>query len=125
MAPEILKNSMHLFRIPLICAMIDIACAISLAGYGESVDIWAMGVITYLILSGVDPFRNIDLDKQLSAIIKANYTFEPVEHWKHVSEPAKAFVRECLSVDPAERLTSSTALEHKVSFSREHMGPSC
>lgn len=73
-----------------------------------------MGVITYHILSGVDPFRRDVLEQQIDAVVNANYKFEPLIYWTNVSETARQFIRECLTVDPTRRLTASRALEHKV-----------
>lgn len=78
--------------------------------YDEKVDIWAIGVIAYLLLSGVAPFggcyegeRYIDVK---SKVLKADFAFEPIESWKDVSQQAKDFISCVLVTDPAKRPTA-------------------
>jgi calcium/calmodulin-dependent protein kinase I len=47
----------------------------------------------------------------MNAILNADYKFDP-DYWSNVSESAKEFIRKCLNVDPAERLTAHAALGH-------------
>ena len=90
MAPEIFKKS----------------------GHGKPVDIWAMGVITYFLLCGYTPFdRDTDFE-EMQAILKADYSFTPVEFWRGVSDAGKEFVQRCLTIDPAKRMTAHEALTH-------------
>ncbi|KAA8499254.1 Calcium/calmodulin-dependent protein kinase type 1D [Porphyridium purpureum] len=79
-------------------------------GYDYSVDIWAVGVILYALLSGQLPFNIHD---------KANYErflfYGPSftqEVWKSVSNVAKWFVRAMLQVSPSRRLSALGALQH-------------
>jgi calcium/calmodulin-dependent protein kinase I len=90
MAPEIFKKS----------------------GHGKPVDIWALGVITYFLLCGYTPFDRDSSVAEMQAIIAGDYSFGPPEYWEHVSEKAKDFIRGCLTVDPALRLTIKQCLEH-------------
>ena len=48
----------------------------------------------------------------MQAILAADYSFTPIEYWRNVSEPARDFIRKCLTVDPRQRMTSHTALQH-------------
>ncbi|GLB40023.1 putative protein kinase superfamily protein [Lyophyllum shimeji] len=82
-------------------------------GHGKPVDIWAMGVVTYFLLAGYTPFDRDSQQLEMEAIIAGDYKFEPVEYWANVSETAKDFVRQCLTINPAERPTAAQALEHK------------
>lgn len=82
-------------------------------GHGKPVDVWAMGVITYFLLAGYTPFDRDSQQQEMEAIIAGDYKFEPHEYWQNVSETAKAFVRTCLTVDPALRPTAAEALAHK------------
>ncbi|EJP70878.1 Calcium/calmodulin-dependent protein kinase type I [Beauveria bassiana] len=81
-------------------------------GHGKPVDLWALGVITYFLLCGYTPFdRDTDFE-EMQAILKADYAFAPVEYWRGVSSHAKDFVRRCLTIDPARRITAHEALQH-------------
>lgn len=78
--------------------------------YDEKVDIWAVGVITYLLLSGDAPFggccegeSSSDVRKK---ILSAEFSFEPEEYWYHVSEQAKHFISTLLVENPKERPTA-------------------
>ncbi|KAK7449245.1 Calcium/calmodulin-dependent protein kinase type I [Stygiomarasmius scandens] len=82
-------------------------------GHGKPVDIWAMGVITYFLLAGYTPFDRDSQQAEMEAIIAGDYKFEPHEYWANVSETARDFVRECLTIDPANRPTAEEALKHK------------
>ncbi|KAI9184340.1 Calcium/calmodulin-dependent protein kinase type I [Blastocladiella emersonii ATCC 22665] len=80
--------------------------------YSKPVDMWAIGVIAYFLLSGYTPFdRNTTVD-EIQAIIRADYAFEPKEYWTHVSDVAKDFIRGLLKLDPNERMTARQALAH-------------
>jgi len=81
-------------------------------GYGKPVDIWAMGVTTYLLLSGEMPFRSENPKLVSLAIIYGSYDFEPPERWADVSETAKDFISACLTVKPAQRPTAADLLKH-------------
>jgi calcium/calmodulin-dependent protein kinase I len=80
-------------------------------------DIWAIGVITYFLLCGMTPFDRDSNMEEMQAILNADYKFDP-DYWSGVSETAKDFIRCCLTVDPAARLTAHQALEHP--FLAEH-----
>jgi serine/threonine protein kinase len=84
------------------------------AGHGKPVDVWAMGVVTYFLLAGYTPFDRDSQQLEMEAIIAGDYKFEPAEYWANVSETAKDFVAECLTIDPASRPTAAEALNHKV-----------
>ncbi|ESK84761.1 calcium calmodulin dependent protein [Moniliophthora roreri MCA 2997] len=93
-------------------------------GHGKPVDIWAMGVITYFLLAGYTPFDRDSQQAEMEAIIAGDYKFEPIEYWANVSETARDFVRECLTIDPASRPTAEEALSHKwLADSQPHFVP--
>lgn len=80
--------------------------------YDEKVDIWAMGVITYLLLSGETPFGGVDGESLFSVrsrIMKGHCEFEPAEIWDHVSDEAKNFIKRLLDPDSATRPTAKEA----------------
>ncbi|KAL0946273.1 hypothetical protein HGRIS_012525 [Hohenbuehelia grisea] len=82
-------------------------------GHGKPVDVWAMGVITYFLLAGYTPFDRDTQQAEMEAIIAGDYKFEPAEYWANVSDTARSFVTECLTIDPQSRPTAAEALQHK------------
>jgi len=93
-------------------------------GHGKPVDIWALGVITYFLLAGYTPFDRDSQQHEMEAIIAGDYKFEPIEYWANVSDTAKDFIRECLTIDPRNRPTAAECLKHKwLSDSTPHFVP--
>lgn len=81
-------------------------------GHSFPVDMWAVGVLTYFMLSGYMPF-DCDTEKETKELIqKADFEFEPAEYWVHVPESGKNFIARCFELDPSKRLTARAALEH-------------
>lgn len=81
-------------------------------GHGKPVDLWALGVITYFLLCGYTPFDRDSDFEEMQAILNADYSFTPVDYWRGVSDGAKDFIRRCLTIDPARRMTAHEALQH-------------
>ena len=81
---------------------------------GEGVDMWALGVITYILLSGTHPFdlSNDASDEQIEHnIISNNLSFDdPV--WESVSPSAIELIRLLLAQDANDRPSAEEALEH-------------
>jgi serine/threonine protein kinase len=75
-------------------------------------DVWAIGVITYFLLCGYTPFDRDSNLEEMQAILVADYSFTPLEYWRGVSQTARDFIRRCLTVDPAKRMTAHEALSH-------------
>mmetsp|Transcript_16589 Transcript_16589/g.24802 ORF Transcript_16589/g.24802 Transcript_16589/m.24802 type:complete len:454 (-) Transcript_16589:75-1436(-) len=74
--------------------------------YTEKCDVWGIGVIAYLLMSGDPPFGGCagePLRQVRNNILKANYRFKPEFIWKNVSEEGKDFIRELLQLDPMKR----------------------
>lgn len=74
--------------------------------YDEKCDIWALGVITYLLLCGQTPFGGLDGESLLSVkekIMRAELVYEPKEAWESVSDAGKAFVSQLLISNPRDR----------------------
>lgn len=79
--------------------------------YDCSVDLWSVGVITYILLCGYEPFFDDNEAEMFKKIIKVDYEFDP-QWWSEVSENAKDLIRKLLSRDPKQRLTAAQALAH-------------
>ena len=80
--------------------------------YNEKTDIWAIGVITYLLLSGETPFGGLDQEDLLLVkqnIMQAKVLFIPADIWEQVSDQGKAFVKRLLQGDPSMRPTAKEA----------------
>jgi calcium-dependent protein kinase len=81
--------------------------------YDEQCDVWAIGVIAFLLLSGNPPFGGCggpeSMMKVRDNILSCKYAFEPQDIWEHVSEKGKDFIRHMLVVDPKMRPTAKAA----------------
>lgn len=75
-------------------------------------DVWAIGVITYFLLCGYTPFDRDSNLEEMQAILVADYSFTPIEYWRHVSTNARTFIQRCLTIDPTMRITAHQALSH-------------
>jgi len=81
------------------------------AGYGNEVDMWSIGVITYILLCGFPPFYGDTVPEIFEQIMEANFDY-PEEYWGQVSKEAKDFINKLLVVDSGKRLTAAAALKH-------------
>jgi calcium-dependent protein kinase len=79
--------------------------------YGMECDVWSLGVVMFVLLSGVQPFDGLGLYHVLKKISTGDYTFDPVL-WQPVSSTAKDLVSRMLTVSPAKRITLLEALSH-------------
>jgi serine/threonine protein kinase len=81
--------------------------------HGKPVDMWAMGVVLYMLLAGYPPFYQADEDPRAMyrRILTGNYQFHP-EYWSAVSPEAKDLITGLLTVDPVARLTVDQVLAH-------------
>jgi len=80
-------------------------------GYDKEVDMWSIGVITYILLCGFPPFYNEKLQLLFEQIMRADYDF-PADYWSEISDNAKDFIRKLLVVEPSKRMNSEQALQH-------------
>lgn len=83
---------------------------LSASGYDMEVDLWSVGVITYLLLCGFPPFYGDTLPEVFEQIMKADFEF-PSPYWDDISSTAKEFIQKLLVVDPKKRLTAQQAME--------------
>ncbi|XP_041444320.1 death-associated protein kinase 2 isoform X2 [Xenopus laevis] len=78
---------------------------------GLAADMWSIGVITYILLSGASPFLGENKQETLSNITAVNYEFDE-EFFSHTSNLAKDFIRRLLVKDTRKRLSILDALRH-------------
>lgn len=81
------------------------------APYGAACDMWACGVILYMLLSGQAPFSSPSHPRLLRNIVAGRFSFDGPA-WKRISSEAKDLIAKLLLVDPHQRLTASAALVH-------------
>ncbi|KAK2512405.1 hypothetical protein Q9233_016299 [Columba guinea] len=79
--------------------------------YGKPVDIWACGVILYILLVGYPPFWDEDQHKLYQQIKAGAYDF-PSPEWDTVTPEAKNLINQMLTINPAKRITAHEALKH-------------
>jgi len=94
MAPEIIQNKV----------------------YNEKVDIWSIGVITYMLLSGSNPFPGQTKEKVKEMIVNSRELIErnlAGKRFQHVSANAKDFITKCLTKDANLRWSAEQLLSHK------------
>jgi len=88
-APEILKNER----------------------YGKPVDLWAAGIICYILLSGYPPFGGESDCELLNSVVSGSFEYFSPE-WDEISDNAKDFINKLLTVDPHKRMTIKEAINH-------------
>jgi len=76
--------------------------------YGKQADMWSLGVVLYVLLSGTPPF---DVGQGFDIVGDAKIKF-PEEHWAEVSEQARDLVRKLLVTDPRKRISVLEACKH-------------
>jgi len=79
--------------------------------YKEKCDIWSVGVIVYMLLSGSPPFNGTHDHEILIKVKRGEYSIEG-PRWNGVSDQAKDFIKMLLVKDPDERCSAAEALKH-------------
>ncbi|XP_071062691.1 calcium/calmodulin-dependent protein kinase type II delta 1 chain isoform X4 [Pseudochaenichthys georgianus] len=79
--------------------------------YGMPVDMWACGVILYILLVGYPPFWDEDQHRLYQQIKAGAYDF-PSPEWDTVTPEAKDLINKMLTINPAKRVTATDALKH-------------
>ncbi|XP_062405304.1 myosin light chain kinase 3 isoform X2 [Sardina pilchardus] len=74
-------------------------------------DMWSVGVITYMLLSGLSPFMGDNDTETMNNILHANWDFD-AEAFENVSEEAKDFVSKLLIPAKCGRLSASGCMKH-------------
>lgn len=76
-------------------------------GYNEKIDIWAVGVVCYEMLTGRLPFQSLFEKDTIRKIINDEPNFENL----HLTESCINFMKKCLAKDPVDRLSAHAALQ--------------
>lgn len=79
--------------------------------YGKAVDVWSIGVISYILLCGYPPFYDENDANLFAQILKGDYEFDS-PYWDEISDSAKDFIQHLMCVDVEKRYTCRQALGH-------------
>jgi len=80
--------------------------------YDEKCDMWSLGVITYMLLSGTPPFPGGGEGEILQRVKKGQFSLD-INRFEGVSDHAKDFIRKLLVMDPKKRMSASEAQAHE------------
>ena len=78
--------------------------------YDEKCDIWACGVIFYILLCGYPPFNGETNDEIYEAVLSGKFQF-PEEDWGQVSQDAKDLIKKMLTKDPKKRISALYSMQ--------------
>lgn len=83
------------------------------SGYGLKIDVWAAGVILYILLCGFPPFVSHDNDQEklFDCILSGQYDF-PEDYWQGISHSAKDLIQNMLQLAPDLRFSAEDVLDH-------------
>ncbi|CAF0913811.1 unnamed protein product [Rotaria sordida] len=88
--------------------------------YGKPVDIWACGVILYILLVGYPPFWDEDQHRLYNQIKAGAYDY-PSPEWDTVTTEAKRLIDSMLNINPSRRISATDALKHPWICQRERV----
>ncbi|ORZ11954.1 kinase-like domain-containing protein [Absidia repens] len=91
-------------------------------GHGRPVDLWSVGVITFVLLCGYTPFYGEDQAALFENIMSGKYEFDE-EYWGDISDSAKNMIDNLLAFDPEKRITAKDALQHPWITNEEEQVP--
>ncbi|XP_041095030.1 death-associated protein kinase 2 isoform X2 [Polyodon spathula] len=77
----------------------------------EAADMWSLGVITFILLSGTSPFQGDTDEETLTNIVSLTYEFDE-QHFSQTSAMAKDFIQSLLVKEPSDRMTAVESLIH-------------
>ncbi|XP_017853714.1 calcium/calmodulin-dependent protein kinase type 1 isoform X2 [Drosophila busckii] len=79
--------------------------------YGKAVDVWSIGVISYILLCGYPPFYDENDANLFAQILKGEFEFDS-PYWDEISDSAKQFIKNLMCVTVEKRFTCKQALAH-------------
>ncbi|UYV72615.1 DCLK1 [Cordylochernes scorpioides] len=82
-------------------------------GYGTKVDVWAAGIISYILLCGFPPFHSPanDQEELYGQILAGKFTFLS-PYWDNISHSAKDLISHMLELNPDRRFSADDVLDH-------------
>ncbi|KAL3074035.1 hypothetical protein niasHT_035777 [Heterodera trifolii] len=75
-------------------------------------DMWSVGVLAFILLSGLSPFGGENDDETLENVKKCDWNMDDEPTFEGISDEAKDFIRRLLILDPKERMSVHQALDH-------------
>ncbi len=78
--------------------------------YNEKCDIWACGVILYIILCGYPPFEGSNEKEIMEKIVEGKYRIDGLD-WEDITNGAKNLIKKLLTYDPTQRISAEDALK--------------
>ncbi|KAL3088858.1 hypothetical protein niasHS_009150 [Heterodera schachtii] len=75
-------------------------------------DMWSVGVLAFILLSGLSPFGGENDDETLENVKKCDWNMDDEPSFEGISDEAKDFIRRLLILDPKERMSVHQALDH-------------
>ncbi|XP_071053767.1 triple functional domain protein isoform X4 [Onthophagus taurus] len=79
---------------------------------GKHTDLWAVGVLVYVMLSGVSPFLDDSVEETTANILKCDFCF-PEDYFTTVSDKAKALIKLLLNLVPKQRISMEDCLQNQ------------
>ena len=80
--------------------------------YGKECDMWSLGVLMFLLLSGDFPFDGENRAELFNKIQKTKYNFDQ-QCWDYITKEAKEMIQRLLQKNPKMRITASQTLAHR------------
>lgn len=89
--------------------------------YQSSTDVWSLGVVFFIMLSGTFPFESAtgDVQETKDIISRGRFSF-PLHHWTGVSLQAQDLISQMLLMDPSRRITMEGVLAHPWMVNRKN-----